>query len=299
MLPSVQTREEIMGCIGAADAVLIRSATKVDEEMMNAAPRLRVIARAGVGVDNVDIEKATARGIVIMNTPDGNTIATAEYTFGLLLGMLRHIPQAHQSMNEGKWDRKSYIGVELRGKTLGVIGLGRIGRAVAKRAKAFEMNVIAYDAYDSARELARAEQIGVELVELDDLYAQADIITLHPSLDYTTRGMINKDSIAKMKKGVFLVNAARGALINDADLAAALQSGQVAGAAIDVYEPEPPKPENPLLSAPNVLHTPHLAASTEDAQIMVAVDAAKLIARALIDGDFKNVINPTAFEHRG
>jgi D-3-phosphoglycerate dehydrogenase / 2-oxoglutarate reductase len=298
LMPDTQTRDAVLAKIAEADGLLIRSATKVDREMFEAAPRLRAIGRAGVGVDNVDLGEATARGVAVMNTPDGNTVATAEYAFGLLLAMLRQIPQAHQSMTEGRWDRKSFMGMELRGKTMGIIGLGRIGRAVARRAMAFEMNVIAFDAYDTAREIARAEGLGVDLVPLDELLGKADIITLHPSLEDTTRGMINKDTLGKMKRGVYLVNAARGALIVDADLAEALKSGQVAGAALDVYAEEPPKPDNPLLSAPNVLHTPHLAASTEDAQITVAVDAAKLLVRGLIENEYRNVVNPLAFEQR-
>jgi D-3-phosphoglycerate dehydrogenase / 2-oxoglutarate reductase len=298
LMPDAATREAVLAKIAGADGLLIRSATKVDREMLEAAPKLKAIGRAGVGVDNVDLPEATARGIVVMNTPDGNTIATAEYTFGILLAMLRQIPQAHQSMNEGRWDRKNFMGMELRGKTLGIIGLGRIGRAVARRALAFEMNVIAYDAYDAPREIARAEGLGVDLIPLEDLLAKADVITLHPSLEDTTRGMINKDTLGKMRRGVYLVNAARGGLIVDADLAKALKSGQVAGAAIDVYDQEPPKPDNPLLSAPNILHTPHLAASTEDAQITVAVDAAKLLARGLIENEYRNVVNPLAFEQR-
>ena len=298
LVPDAANRDAVKEKIGSADALLVRSATKVDRDLMETASRLRVIARAGVGVDNVDLDEATARGIAVMNTPDGNTIATAEYTFGLMLALVRQIPQAHQSMNEGRWDRKAFMGLELRGKTLGIIGLGRIGRAVAKRAQAFEMNIIAHDTYEGAHEIARGEGTIFESVYLDDLYARADIITLHPSLAEDTKKMIHAQALAKMKRGVYLINAARGGLIVDADLAAALESGQVAGAAIDVYHEEPPPPGNPLLKAPNIVHTPHLAASTEDAQINVGVGAARLVVNALLNQDFRNVVNPAALEKR-
>jgi len=282
-------REETLAAIVDADALILRSATKADAELINAANNLKIIARAGVGVDNVHVPSATARGIAVANTPDGNTIATAEHAFGLMLALARFIPQAHQSMQNGKWDRKTYMGAELRGKTLGIIGFGRIGRAIAKRAQAFEMTVIAVDPYipqDVAADL------GVELVDLDTLYGRADFLTLHSLITDETRGMINAASIAKMKKGVRIVNAARGALINDADLAEALKSGQVAGAALDVYAEEPPQPNHPLIGLPNVIDTPHLAASTEEAQVAVAVEAAQLVVNALLKGEYKNVVNP-------
>lgn len=289
------TREALLAAVPEADALVIRSAHKIDAEVLNAAPKLRIIARAGVGVDNVDIPRATELGIVVVNTPDGNTISTAEHTFGLMLALARHIPQAHESMNAGKWDRKSYSGVELRGKTLGIVGLGRIGRAVAKRALAFEMHVIAYDPY---LEADVAADLGVTLVSMDELFRTSDFISLHALLTPENREMINRESLAKMKKGVRIVDAARGALVNEADLAEALQSGQVAGAALDVYAEEPPSPDNPLLHLPNVVHTPHLAASTEDAQITVSVDAAKLVVNALLNGQLANVVNPAVLDHR-
>jgi D-3-phosphoglycerate dehydrogenase len=289
------TREALLAAVPDADALVIRSAHKIDAEVLNAAPKLRIIARAGVGVDNVDIPRATELGVVVVNTPDGNTISTAEHTFGLMLALARHIPQAHESMNAGKWDRKSFGGVELRGKTLGVVGFGRIGRAVAKRALAFEMDVLTADPYIPADV---AQDLGVTLVSLEELFRRSDFITLHAQLTPETREMINAESLATMKPGVRLVDAARGALINEVDLAEALQSGQVAGAALDVYAEEPPKPDNPLLHLPNVVHTPHLAASTDDAQITVAVDAAQLVVDALLHGDFKNVVNPTVLDKR-
>ena len=289
------TREALLAAVPEADALVIRSAHKIDAEVLHAAPKLKIIARAGVGVDNVDIPLATELGIVVVNTPDGNTISTAEHTFGLMLALARHIPQAHASMNVGKWDRKSFSGVELRGKTLGVVGFGRIGRAVAKRALAFEMTVIAHDPYLTTD---LAADLGVKLVSLDELFHTSDFITLHAMLTAENHEMINRESLARMKRGVRIIDAARGALINEADLAEALQSGQVAGAALDVYAEEPPRPDNPLLHLPNVVHTPHLAASTEDAQITVSVDAAKLVVDALLRDDVKNVVNPAVLDKR-
>ncbi len=287
--PGNMKREETLAALADADALIIRSSTKADAELINAATKLKVIARAGVGVDNVDLDAATAKGVVVMNTPDGNTISTAEHTLGLMLALARFIPQGHASLASGKWDRKSFMGVELRGKTLGVIGFGRIGRAVAKRALAFEMRVLAYDPYIAAD---IAADLGAELVKLDTLYAESDFITLHSLITPETREMINAESLAKMKKGVRIINAARGGLINDADLAAALKSGHVAGAALDVYAEEPPPADHPLIGLPNVIDTPHLAASTSDAQITVAVDAARLVVAALQNGEYSNVCNP-------
>ena len=289
------TREALLAAVPEADALVIRSAHKIDAEVLNAAPKLKIIARAGVGVDNVDIPRATELGIVVVNTPGGNTISTAEHTLGLMLALARHIPQAHESMNAGKWDRKSYSGVELRGKTLGIVGFGRIGRAVAKRALAFEMTVIAYDPHIPADVAA---DLGVRLVSLEELFHTSDFITLHAMLTPENREMINRESLATMKTGVRIIDAARGALVNEADLAEALQSGQVAGAALDVYAEEPPKPDNPLIHLPNVVHTPHLAASTEDAQITVSVDAAKLVVDALLNDNVQNVVNPAVLDKR-
>lgn len=291
--PGQMSRAELLAAVPTADALVIRSASKVDADVLAAAPNLKVIARAGVGVDNVDLAAATERGVIVMNTPDGNTVSTAEHTFGLMLALARHIPQAHQSLREGKWDRKSYGGVELRGKTLGIVGFGRIGRAVAKRALAFEMTVLAYDPYIAAD---LAADLGVAAVSLPDLFARADFISLHALLTNETREMINKDTLATMKRGVRIVDAARGALINEADLADAIKAGHVAGAALDVFAEEPPQPDNPLVGLAGVVHTPHLAASTEDAQIVVAVDAARLVVAALLHGDYQNVVNPAALK---
>lgn len=291
--PGKMARDEMLAAVPTADALVIRSGTTVDAEVFEKAEKLKVIARAGVGVDNVDLDEATKRGVVVMNTPDGNTISTAEHTFGLMLALARHIPVSHGSMNEGRWDRKAYTGVELRGKTLGIVGFGRIGRAVAKRALAFEMTVVTADPYIPADV---AHDFGVELVTRDALFAQSDFITLHTVASDETRHMINADSIASMKPGVRIINAARGALIDDDALAAALKSGQVAGAALDVYATEPPPADNPLVHLPNVVHTPHLAASTTDAQVNVGIDAANEVIDALTKGEYSNVVNPAALE---
>ena len=287
--PGKMERYALLNAIGDADALIIRSGVAADAELIVRATNLKAIARAGVGVDNVDLSAATDRGIVVMNTPGGNTISTAEHTLGLMISLSRHIPQGHQSLAEGRWDRKAFTGVELKGKTLGIIGLGRIGQAIAKRAQAFEMDVIAHDPYLPP---AVAEAAGVPLLDLDDVYARSDYLTLHALVTNETRGMINVRSIAKMKNGIRIINAARGALINSADLAAALASGKVAGAALDVYEQEPPPADHPLIGLRNVVHTPHLAASTSDAQVTVAVEAAELIVAYLLEGIAENVCNP-------
>jgi D-3-phosphoglycerate dehydrogenase len=286
--PAKMTREEALASVADADAIIIRSGVTVDEEFIAAAPKLKIIARAGVGVDNVDLSAASARGIRVMNTPDGNTISTAEHTFGLMIALSRFIPQGHQSLKEGRWDRKLFTGVELRGKTLGVIGFGRIGRAVASRAKAFEMDVVAYDLYPNQ---AAADELGVTFVPLEDLYARSDFIALHTALTADNKHMIGADAIATMKAGVRIVNAARGALIDDYALAEAIKSGHVAGAALDVYEVEPPPADHPLIGLDGVLHTPHLAASTSDAQINVGFDAVRQVITALTTGDYQNVVN--------
>lgn len=287
--PGGMKRDELIDAIRAAHGLIIRSASKVDADVIAAADNLKVIARAGVGVDNVDIPAATARGIAVMNTPDGNTISTAEHTFALMLALARHIPQAHMKLTQGVWDKKSFMGVELRGKTLGVVGFGRIGRAVARRALAFDMTILAFDPYIPADVAA---DMGVALVSLDTLFERSDFISLHTLLTDETREMINAETIAKMKPGVRIIDAARGALINEADLAAAIKSGHVAGAALDVFVNEPVEADNPLINLPGVVHTPHLAASTDDAQITVAVDAAQQVIDALLKGEYKNVLNP-------
>jgi D-3-phosphoglycerate dehydrogenase len=288
------SRDEVIAAIPNADALIIRSATKVDGAMLDAAPKLRLVGRAGVGVDNVDLAAATQRGVLVMNAPDGNTIATAELALGLMIAVARFIPAAHTSLAGGTWDRKSFTGTELRHKTLGVIGFGRVGRAIARRAQAFDMSVIAYDPYITEES---AKSVGVELVPLDTLYSHADYITLHAVLNDENLHMINAKSIAKMKKGVRIINAARGPLIHEADLAEGIKSGQVGGAGIDVYADEPPAADNPLIGLKGVVHTPHLGASTVEAQDEVAVQIAQQTLDALFKKQYKNVVNPDVLKH--
>lgn len=295
--PGKMSREETLAAVPDADALIVRSGTTVDQELLDAALRLKVVVRAGVGVDNIDLDACTARGIVVMNTPGGNTISTAEHTFALMLALLRNIPQADASMRAGKWERKALTGNEVNGKTLGIIGFGRVGRALAQRASAFGMVEVAYDPFVPDH-LAR--HLGLSLVpRLNDLLEVADIISLHALVTDETRGVINKDTIAQMKDGVYIINAARGALINNADLAEALKSGKVAGAALDVYDQEPPPADNPLLNLPNVVYTPHLGASTYEAQDAVGVEAAEKVIDALLKEKFDNVRNRDVFEKLG
>ena len=289
--PGKLERAALLDAVADAHALIIRSGVTADAELLAAAPQLKAIARAGVGVDNVDLAAATKHGVVVMNTPGGNTISTAEHAFGLMIALARHIPQGHQSLAEGRWDRKLYMGVELRGKTLGIIGLGRIGQAIAARAQAFEMTVIAHDPYLPS-EVAKA--INVPLMTLGEVFALSDFLSLHAATSDETTGMINAASMATMKDGIRIINAARGTLIDSRDLSAALSSGKVAGAALDVYETEPPPPDHPLIGLPNVIHTPHLAASTSDAQVTVAVEAAQSIVAFLLEDVAANVCNPDA-----
>lgn len=281
--------EELLGCIGEYDGLVTRSQTQVTEEVIAAATNLKVIGRAGVGVDNINIPAATARGIVVCNAPEGNTIAAVEHTIGMMLAVTRHIPQAHQSIQEGKWDRKSFTGIQLQGRTLGVIGVGRVGSRVAKRMQAFEMNVIGYDPYITEE---RARQIGIELVDFDTLLEKSDYITIHTPLTKETRDMIDADAIAKMKDGVRLVNCARGECFDNQAIAEAIKTGKVAGAAIDVYPNEPLTLENnPFLGMFNVVQTSHLGASTVEAQEGVAVDVAYGVIDALNGKPVMNAVN--------
>ncbi len=270
-------------------AMVVRSETKVTRKVIEAAPHLRVVGRAGVGVDNVDVDAATQRGIVVMNTPGGNTVSTAELTFSMLMALARKIPQANMSMKEGKWSRKEFQGTELLNKTLGILGMGRIGGEVARRALAFGMKVAAYDPYLS---LARAKALQVDLKEnVNDVYAAADFITVHMPMTDETRGMVNAAAFAKMKRGVRVLNCARGGIIHEGDLLAAIQSGQVAGAALDVYETEPPPADFPLRALPQVVMTPHLGASTEEAQENVGIEVAEAITDYLLSGAVRNAVN--------
>lgn len=285
--PGKMTREQTLARIPEAHALIVRSDTKVDAAMLEHADQLRVVVRAGVGVDNIDLEMCTARGIVVMNTPEANTISTAEHTIALMFALARHIPQADRSLREGRWERGKFVGTQLTGKTLGIIGYGRIGHAVAERAKALGMTVLPYDPFTPER-LARRLAM---LTDPDQVFAQADVLSLHALVTDETREIINRETIARMKDGVLIVNTARGALIHNADLAEALRSGKVAGAALDVYDPEPPAPDHPLLGLPNVVHTPHLAASTHEAQSQVGVEAAEAVRKALLEGRYDNVRN--------
>jgi len=270
-----------------ADALIVRSAVQADKKLIESAPKLRIIGRAGVGVDNVDQEFATRRGIVVMNTPGANAIAVAELTIGLMLSLARHIPRAAETMRAGKWEKKSLQGSELSGKTLGIVGLGRIGIEVARRAKAMNMKIVAYDPY-VAPKLAR--DLEVELAELGAVYGTADFLTLHLGLSEQTVKMINGDSLKKMKLGVRIINCARGELIDDVALEAALRSGQVGGAALDVFPQEPPK-DNPLLALPNVIGTPHIAGSTAEAQEAVGVQIVKQVREYLKNAVVQNAVN--------
>ena len=279
---------ELMPLVRDAAAMVVRSETKVTRKVIEAALRLRVVGRAGVGVDNVDVETATQHGIVVMNTPGGNTISTAELTFSMLMALARKIPQAHASMKASQWNRKEFQGVELYNKTLGILGMGRIGSEVARRAIAFGMRVLAYDPYLS---LSRAKALQVELVELDEIYARSDFVTVHMPMTDETRGMINAAAFAKMKKGVRVLNCARGGIVNEKDLYDAIQSGQVAGAALDVYETEPLPKEFPLRDLPQVIMTPHLGASTEEAQENVGIEVAEAITDYLLHGAVRNAVN--------
>jgi len=279
---------ELIALVEDVEAMVVRSETKVTRNVMKAATKLRVVGRAGVGVDNVDVDAATERGIVVMNTPGGNTISTAELAFSMMMSMARKIPQAHGSMKAGEWNRKAYSGTELNGKTLGIMGMGRIGSEVAKRAIAFNMRVLAYDPYLNP---ARAESLGVKLGTLDEVFAQSDFLTLHMSLTDETKGILNAAAFAKMKKGIRIVNCARGPLINETDLLAALKAGQVGAAALDVYDVEPPPKEFPLRDLPQVIMTPHLGASTEEAQENVGIEVAEAITDYLLTGAVRNAVN--------
>jgi D-3-phosphoglycerate dehydrogenase len=289
VLPKRLPEAELLPVVADAVALVVRSETKVTAKVIAAAPKLRVVGRAGVGVDNVDIEAATQHGTVVMNTPGGNTVTTAELTFTMLLSLARKVPQAAATMAAGKWDRKLFQGVELQGKTLGVLGMGRIGTEVAKRAKAFGMTVIAYDPYLTEE---RAKAIGAEFAEsLDAVYRAADFITVHMPVTPETKEMLNAAAFAKMKPGVKIVNCARGEIINEADLLAALESGKIAGAALDVFSVEPLPADHPFRKQPNLILTPHLGASTEEAQEKCGIEVAEVIAGYLLTGEVRNAVN--------
>jgi D-3-phosphoglycerate dehydrogenase len=265
--------DALIDIIGNYDALVVRSETKVTRPVLEAATRMQVVGRAGVGVDNIDLDAATERGVIVVNAPQGNTVAAAEHTVALLMALARHVAQADASMRAGKWDRKTYIGTEIRGKTLGIIGLGKIGSEVARRAVAMEMRVLAHDPFVPVE---RVRALGVESVDFEQLIMLSDFISVHPPLTAATQGIIGEAEMARMKDGVRLINVARGGIIDEAALAAAVASGKVGGAAIDVFTAEPPV-DNPLLGDPRIIVTPHLGASTAEAQERVAVDVAEQI----------------------
>jgi D-3-phosphoglycerate dehydrogenase len=278
---------DLLTAVADADALVVRSATRVTSEVIAAAPRLKVIARAGTGVDNVDLDAASARGIVVMNAPGANSISVAELAVAQILALARHLPAADAAMKQRKWEKKKFAGIELRGKTLGVVGLGRIGQEVALRARAFGMNIVAHDPFISAD---LAIQLGARLGSLDEVCAAADYLTLHLPVTPQTRHLFNAERFAACKKGVRICNTARGELIDEAALIAALGSGQVAGAAIDVFEKEPPT-DWTLAELPNVVATPHIAASTGEAQELVGVETAAAVRDYLRDGIIRNAVN--------
>lgn len=270
------------------DGWVIRSGTKVTAELIEAAHKLKVIGRAGVGFENVDVDAASKKGVVVMNTPGGNNVTTGEHTISLMLALARHIPQAVASLKSGQWKRDKFVGVEICNKTLGVIGLGNVGRIVAERAAALRMKVIGYDPFISAENIAR---LGVEPVSLDEIFTRSDFITVHVPLTRETQGLINRDAFAKMKDGVRIINCARGGIVDENDLAEAIRSGKVAGAALDVYVDEPPPANHPLLSMEQVITTPHLGASTDEAQLNVAIAVAEQMVDFLSRGVVRYAIN--------
>lgn len=279
---------ELIAIIGEYDALLVRSQTKVTEKIMEAGKKLKVVGRAGVGVDNIDLEAATKRGIVVINAPDGNTIATCELTFAMMMSAARQIPQAYKKTVSGEWDRKTFVGVELRAKVLGIIGMGRIGSEVAKRAKVFGMEVIGYDPFLTED---RAEKMGVKLGTVNEIAAQADFITVHTPLTPETRHILGKAQFAIMKKGVRIINCARGGIVDEMALIDAINEGIVAGAAFDVFEAEPPAADHPFLNHPQIIVTPHLGASTVEAQENVAIDVSEEVLHILRSEPFKNAVN--------
>ena len=283
--------DELAGALADVDAVIVRSSTRITRESLLETQRLKVIGRAGVGVDNIDVGAATERGIAVLNAPSGNTISAAELTITLLLAVLRRVPAADASMKRGEWDRTSFAGSELHGKTLGLVGAGRIGGEVARRARAFGMRVIVYDPFLSEE---RARALEVELVSLDDVLARADVLSLHTPLTEKTAGLIGDAQLARMKKTAVLVNAARGGVVDEGALHRALSEDRIAGAALDVFEQEPLPGDHPLRALPNVVLTPHLGASTHEAQQNVAVEIAEAVRAALVEADFSRAVNAPA-----
>lgn len=282
------TPDELKKVIKDYDGLLVRSSTKVTKDVINSADKLKIIGRAGVGLDNVDIDAASKKGVIVVNTPGGNTISTAEHTFSMMLALSRSIPQADLSIKKGEWERKKFMGVELYGKTLGIVGLGRIGTEVAKRALSFDMKVVAYDPYLS---FEKAKDLGIESVDLEGLLKQSDYITVHTPLTEDTKHVISDKQFEIMKKGVRVINCARGGIIDEAALMKAIESGKVSGAALDVYEEEPPVKDSKLLKSDKLVLTPHLGASTEEAQVNVAIDIANTARDILLGRCIRNAVN--------
>lgn len=282
-----QAPDALVAMIGQYDALVVRSETKVTRAVIEAGERLQVVGRAGVGVDNIDLDASTERGVIVVNAPQGNTVAAAEHTLALLMALARHVPQADASMRAGKWDRKSFVGTEIRGKTLGIVGLGKIGSEVARRAVAMEMRVLAHDPFVPVE---RARALGVESVDFEQMIMLSDFITVHPPLTAATSGMIGEAELAKMKDGVRLINVARGGIIDEHALAAAVASGKVAGAAVDVFTSEPPT-DDVLSKDPRIIVTPHLGASTAEAQERVAIDVAEQIVDVLSGRPARYAVN--------
>jgi D-3-phosphoglycerate dehydrogenase len=280
--------EELLAVIPDVEGLVIRSATKVTAEVIAAAEKLKVIGRAGIGVDNVDVEAATERGIAVLNTPEGNNITTAEHAIALMVSLARHIPQATASMKAGLWEKKKFQGMELYNRTIGVVGLGNIGRIVARRGQALGMKVLAYDPFISAEAAAKFD---VELVGFDEMLARSDVVTVHVPRTKETTGLLNRAAFEKMRDGVLVINAARGGIVDEEALLEALESGKVAGAGIDVYLKEPPPKDHPLVNHPRVVCTPHLGASTEQAQVNVSVAVAEQVRDYLLEGVVRNAIN--------
>ncbi|MDX1468745.1 MAG: hydroxyacid dehydrogenase [Acidimicrobiia bacterium] len=282
------TSGEFWDAIASCEGLIVRSATNVDDEMLDRAPTLRAVGRAGVGVDNIDLPSATRRGVAVLNAPGGNTTAAAELTMALVLSMVRNVAAADRSIREGRWDRSSLVGSELKGKTLGLIGAGRIGGEVAMRCQAFGMDVVAYDPYLTE---SRAAELGIALVDLEDVISRADVVSIHVPLNDETRNLVDSRVLDRMKPSSFLVNASRGGVIDEEALAAALKGSHIAGAALDVFEHEPLPADSPLRSAPNLVMTPHLGASTAEAQVAVAAEVAEGMRLVLGSGDNSSAIN--------
>lgn len=292
-IQSKLSKDDLLKAVADVDAIIVRSETQITADVLKACKKVKIVGRAGVGVDNIDVGAASKRGVIVVNVPGGNTISAAEHTVAMLLALSRNIPQANASMKQGEWKRSQFTGTELQGKVLGLIGLGRIGREVAKRLQSFGMSVLGYDPYASEE---YAKNFNIQLSSLDEIYAGADYITVHVPLNEGTRHMINAKTLKKMKPGVRLINCARGGIIDEKALADAIGSGQIKGAALDVFEAEPPAKGNPLLALGNVIVTPHLGASTEEAQVKVAQELAETLRDFFLTGAVRNAVNLPALD---